>query len=118
MTVAELSASVPSGEYKHVRGHSKNEDIQFDFSNPLYAEPEREVVSAIYESVSNVRFPGFCNISQIMSVGVNFTSACVLNLSLQFTRFLVTIVAAQWLPCGIKQRMCTQVQPTLILLVS
>jgi len=65
MTVAELSASVPSGEYELVRGRGKNEDIQFDFSNPLYAEPEREVVSAIYESVSSVRFPGFCNISQI-----------------------------------------------------
>ena len=59
MTVAELSVSVPSGEYELVQGHAKNEDTQFDFNNPLYAEPEREVVSAIYESVSSVRFPGF-----------------------------------------------------------
>ena len=70
MTVAELSASVPSGEYELVRGRGKNEDIQFDFSNPLYAEPEREVVSAIYESVSNVRFLGFCNTSQITGTNV------------------------------------------------
>jgi len=108
MTVAELSASVPSGEYELVRGRGTSEDTEIDFSNPLYAEPEREVVSAIYESVSCVRFLGFCNISQITgtnvrviypdatplkfsatwekSVGVNFTSACVQNLSLQFTR--------------------------------
>ena len=34
-----------------------------------------------------------------------------------FNPFLVTIVAAQCLPYG-KQRMCTQVQPTLILLAA
>jgi len=66
MTVAELSASVSSGEYEPVQGCGKNEDIQFDFNNPLYAEPEREVVSAIYESVSSVRFSGFYNTQGLM----------------------------------------------------
>ena len=66
--VADLNPSVPSGEYELVQGCGKNEDIQFDFSNPLYAEPEKEVVSAIYESVRNVRFPGFCNVSQIIGL--------------------------------------------------
>jgi len=56
MTVAELNAKVPAGEYELVREHGTSEDTEIDFSNPLYAEPEREVANGIYESVSSFRF--------------------------------------------------------------
>ena len=50
--VAELNAKIPSGEYELVRGP---EDMGLDFSNPLYAELEREGANALYESVSTPR---------------------------------------------------------------
>ena len=40
-------------EYELVRGRGASENIELAFSNPLYAEPEREVTCAIYESVSS-----------------------------------------------------------------
>ena len=58
MTVAELNANVPAGEYELVRERGTSEDTEIDFSNPLYAEPEREIADGIYESVSSVRFCG------------------------------------------------------------
>jgi len=52
MTVAELNTKVPAGEYELVQERGTSEDTEIDFSNPLYAEPERE------ESVSSIRFCG------------------------------------------------------------
>ena len=57
MKAAELKPNVPSGEYELVQGRGASEDTEFDFSNPLYAEPEREVANEIYESVSSVSIP-------------------------------------------------------------
>ena len=50
---ANCSALSGDGEYGLVRGHGASENIELAFSNPLYAEPEREVTCAIYESVSS-----------------------------------------------------------------
>ena len=41
------------GEYELVQGHGASENTELAFSNPLYAEPEREVTCEIYESVSS-----------------------------------------------------------------
>jgi len=54
---AELKPNVPSGEYKLVQGRGASEDTEVDFSNPLYAETEREVANETYESVSCVSIP-------------------------------------------------------------
>ena len=59
MNVAELNGNVASVEYESVRGRGTSEDVEFDFSNPLYTEDERVVASGIYESVSGVRLCGF-----------------------------------------------------------
>ena len=50
---ANCSALSKDGEYELVRGHGASENIELAFSNPLYAEPEREVTCEIYESVSS-----------------------------------------------------------------
>ena len=50
----EPKPNVSSGEYQLVRGRGTTEDTEIDFSNPLYAETEREVAN---ESLSSVRFP-------------------------------------------------------------
>jgi len=50
----EPKRNVSSGEYQLVRGRGTTEDTEIDFSNPLYAETEREVAN---ESLSSVRFP-------------------------------------------------------------
>ena len=39
-------------EHELVRGHGATENTEFNFSNPLYAEPEGVIASVIYESVS------------------------------------------------------------------
>ena len=48
------SALSGDGEYELVRGRGASENIELAFSNPLYAEPEREVACEIYESVSSL----------------------------------------------------------------
>ena len=48
---ANCNSLSKDGEYELVRGAS--EKIELAFSNPLYAEPEREVTCEIYESVSS-----------------------------------------------------------------
>ena len=53
---ANCNALSKDGEYELVRGRSASENIELAFSNPLYAEPEREVTCEIYESVSNSFF--------------------------------------------------------------
>ena len=50
---ANCSALSINGERELVRGRGASEDTELAFSNPLYAEPEREVTCAIYESVSD-----------------------------------------------------------------
>ena len=41
-------------EYELVRGRGASENTEFNFSNPLYAEPERVIACEIYESVSSL----------------------------------------------------------------
>ena len=41
-------------EYELVRGHGASENTEYNFSNPLYAEPERVIACEIYESVSSL----------------------------------------------------------------
>ena len=55
---ANCSALSRNGEHELVRGRGASENIELAFSNPLYAEPEREVTCAIYESVSGSVFFG------------------------------------------------------------
>ena len=49
---ANCNALSKDGEYELVQGRGASENIELAFSNPLYAEPEREVTCEIYESVS------------------------------------------------------------------
>ena len=49
------SALSGDGEYELVRGRGASENTEFNFSNPLYAEPERVIACEIYESVSTSR---------------------------------------------------------------
>ena len=55
---SELNANGACGspskdsEYELVRGRGASENIELNFNNPLYAEPERVIACEIYESVS------------------------------------------------------------------
>ena len=45
-------SSSKDSEYELVRGRGASAKIELNFSNPLYAEPERVIACEIYESVS------------------------------------------------------------------
>ena len=60
MKTSELNANGAFGspskdsEYELVRGRGASENTEYNFSNPLYAEPERVIACEIYESVSSL----------------------------------------------------------------
>ena len=55
-------------EYELVRGHGASENVEFNFSNPLYAEPERVIACEIYESVSSL----FSASRHIVDLGISY----------------------------------------------
>ena len=81
-TNANCSALSKDGEHELVQGHGASENTELAFSNPLYAEPEREVTCEIYESVSI--FSASRHV--VLDLGISYCTCK--NVSTEFCSFL------------------------------